>query len=324
MGLIDRQKSTMPIIGIVVPAFNCAAYIRETIESISEQTVRCWQCTIVDDGSTDETASIIAQAVELDSRFKLIRLPNAGQCLARNRGYAELSRDCKFVTFMDADDVWEPDALQSLMTELEDHPEAVGAHGLGEFIDEKGQPIYPGAFSALGRSRVDCTGGWPTPWPLDRPTTFATIVTASVVFPPGLILTRREIYQKAGLFDAKMRYAEDWDLLIRLARYGDFRFINRVVLHYRRHNANTGTKPIVAEMCGRVRYKAFNSPQNSDSHRKVVRESWRAAQIVVARARISEAREALLRGRFVCSGLLLGRLLVIGYRYVRGYPAMRR
>jgi glycosyltransferase involved in cell wall biosynthesis len=115
----------------------------------------------------------------------LLTKQNGGVARARNHAYKEISPSAEFVAFMDSDDVWEPHALEALMSALEGHPEAVGAHGLGEFIDEKDAPLHPGAFSDFGRKRYGFNGREVTPSDLDVPTNFSNLIIACCIVPPG-------------------------------------------------------------------------------------------------------------------------------------------
>ncbi len=312
--------SKLPTIGIVIPAYNSAQFIRATLNSVMAQSQQDWQCIVVDDGSTDETASIVKEFVQRDARFVLLSIPNSGQAIARNLGFAKLEPEIQFVTFMDSDDVWEPRALETLLSAIASDSDAIGAHGVGEFIDEAGNPLHPGVFSRLNRSRVGCRNGFPSAWPLDKPTCFETVLTASVVFPPGLILTRKSAVEKVGLFDPDLKYSEDWDLLIRLAREGYFAFVDEVIIKYRRHTTNTGTSTKVADQCARAFSKAYYSPLNGPEHRAIAKNAWRAKQVMAARSRLKDAYNSIRSCRPVTASIAFAKLLGIGMRYCFGAP----
>ncbi|MEY2420238.1 MAG: hypothetical protein QOI95_305 [Acidimicrobiaceae bacterium] len=267
-----------PRIGIVMPAYNADRFLRAALESILNQSEARWTCLVVDDGSTDDTAAIAAEAARVDPRFMLRTIANSGPCVARNVGLAQLPASVEFVTFMDADDVWQSDALRTLTDALDSEPGIIGAHGLGEFIDEAGSPFRIGEFAELGRSRITGRGGRLRQCAPTEPSTFDSVFTSSVVFPPGVVLLRRSVYDAIGGFDDESRLAEDWDVLIRAARLGELRFVDKVILGYRRHDANVGTYPGVAEACHRVRVKAYYSPDNNAEQRRLVAECWRAIQ----------------------------------------------
>jgi len=102
----------MPRISIITPAFNVEDYLPEAIRSLQAQTFRDFEAIIVDDGSTDATVEAARAAIAGDTRFKVVRQGNAGPASARNRGLAEACGD--YIAFLDADDLFEPNALQVL------------------------------------------------------------------------------------------------------------------------------------------------------------------------------------------------------------------
>jgi len=312
--------SNLCAISIIMPAYNCERFLPATLDSILNQTVTDWECVIVDDGSKDGTAQIAQNYAGRDSRFRLFRQPNGGPSSARNHGFRECSTVSKYVTFMDSDDIYLPDALHTLRTELERHPECIGAHGLADFIDQNGKSLDTGVYANRGRQRLGFNGKRLVMWDLRQPTCFDVLINGNVLFPPGLILTRKETYQKAGLFDETFGGAEDWDMLIRLSRFGDFQFINRVILYYRRHSSNLGAAPGIAEQAWRVRCKAFFSAENSQEQRKRAKGGWRAYQIHVIGERVTAAKQAARSRHYVQAISQIARVPVHLYRCLRGYP----
>jgi len=107
-----------PLISCVVPVYNGELYLREAVDSIRSQTYREFEIIVVDDGSTDGTAAIIA---EYGSIVRPIRQPRGGPPSARNRGLAAARGE--FVAFLDADDVWHPEKLEQQMARLRLQPE---------------------------------------------------------------------------------------------------------------------------------------------------------------------------------------------------------
>lgn len=97
------------LVSVVMPAYNAASVIGDAIVSVLAQTYPCWELLIVDDGSTDETAAVVCSYK--DPRIKLIRQPNCGVSVARNR-CLEIAQG-EFITFLDADDGLPPRSLES-------------------------------------------------------------------------------------------------------------------------------------------------------------------------------------------------------------------
>jgi len=97
-------------VSIITPVYNGARHIAETIESVLKQSYPDWEMIVVDDGSTDDTASIISAYAERDSRIQLIQQANAGTAKARN---AAMKRaEGRYIALLDGDDVWEPAFLE--------------------------------------------------------------------------------------------------------------------------------------------------------------------------------------------------------------------
>ena len=307
---------------VVVPAHNAARFVQKTLESIQSQQMESWECIVVDDGSSDHTAAVVERMSGEDGRFRLVRQSCGGASKARNRGFLESSPYSRYVAFMDADDIWEGCALNVLVKRLQASPESVGAHGLAETMDSEGRPLAPGNFSAFGRRRLGYRDGRIVVWPLDEPTTFETLVWTGPLYPPGLLLARREAYEKVGLYDVGLSQCEDWDMCLRLSRLGPVEFVNEVLLHYRRHGSNASNDIRSNRLAvRRLHFKTFFSPENNALQRQMLREGWRAWQ----RFKMSEKWEAakldIWRGFPWRGGRVVMDLPVHMLRYLRGAPS---
>lgn len=307
------------MIGVVVPAYNVETYLPAMLDSLRGQQIVDWQCVIVDDGSQDATFDIARRYAALDHRIQAVRQPNAGPSAARNSGFRLLDVRARFVTFMDADDVWLPNALAALLRKLEANPSAVGSHGLAETIDGSGSLLPDWRYAERGRRRLGLVGRSLRTIPLDAPTDFNVLINGNVLFPPGLLIARREHYDRAGPFDESFRGPEDWDMLIRLSRIGPIAFTNEVILHYRRHTSNLGAQLHIPVQAWLVRAVNFHSPENSPEQRVLARRGWRAYQKLVAREAAAELFGRIQRreGGWIP---LLGRIAACVGRYLRGYP----
>ncbi len=310
----------MPVVGIVIAAHNAGEFLADTLRSIARQSYRSWVCVVIDDGSVDGTREVADQFALNDTRILVLSIDHSGLCHARNCGLSQLDTGISLVTIMDADDVWEETALERLVDEVERHPASIGAHGLGEFIDEAGRLLRPGEFSSFGRARKSGRGGRLHPWPTDQPTCFETVITTSVLFPPGLLLMRRWVYERIEGYDAESLEG-DWDLLIRATRHGDLRFINDVLIGYRRHESNLGARADMGRIAHGVRVRAFYSPENQPHHRTLVRDCWRALQRDQVSARSRLAREAVAARHPMDAVRELARGAAASVRFVRGAPS---
>jgi GT2 family glycosyltransferase len=157
-------------------------------------------------------------------------------------------------------------------------------------MDEEGRQIEPGVFSAFGRRRLGLREGKIVEWPVGEPTCFETLAWTGPLYPPGLLLARREAYEKAGLFDPRMRLCEDWDLCLRLSRIGSIEMVDSVVLHYRRHVNNQSNQVEATRKTVRwLHHKTFHAPENTEEQRLMLRRGWRAWQLFKLREKWTEA-----------------------------------
>lgn len=100
------------LVSIITPTFNSANFIAETIASVQKQTYSNWEMIIVDDGSSDETESIVASIIENDKRIQFYKLDkNSGPAVARNTAIKKAIGD--YITFIDADDIWFPTFIEN-------------------------------------------------------------------------------------------------------------------------------------------------------------------------------------------------------------------
>ena len=107
------------LISIVVPIYNVENYLRQCLDSISEQTYKNFECILINDGSTDNSKQI-AEEYLTDSRFKLINQSNKGLSGARNTGISHIREESTFISFVDSDDYIYPDFLETLIEHIED------------------------------------------------------------------------------------------------------------------------------------------------------------------------------------------------------------
>jgi glycosyltransferase involved in cell wall biosynthesis len=98
------------LVSVIIPAFNASKFIRETLDSVIQQTHRDLEIIVVDDGSTDDTVTIVTEIQKKDSRVTLYRQANQGVSVARNLGIEKSKAD--FIAFLDADDLWHPTKIE--------------------------------------------------------------------------------------------------------------------------------------------------------------------------------------------------------------------
>ena len=112
----ERDGTMNPFFSIIIPIYNIAPYLRECLDSVASQTFVDWEAICVDDGSTDDSAMILYEVAAQDSRFKVVRQPNSGVAAARNAALDLVSGE--WVLFLDGDDLYAPEALNVLSTQI--------------------------------------------------------------------------------------------------------------------------------------------------------------------------------------------------------------
>ncbi|KEZ15292.1 Glycosyl transferase family 2 [Sphingobium yanoikuyae] len=188
----------MTAISVIMPAHNAARTIERALQSLRVQTFEDWEVIVVDDGSSDQTTTIVDRWVASDHRVRLIRQVQTGAGSARNSGLDVALGE--WIVFLDSDDILASDHLATMIAAAAQQPEA--------------DLFY------CGWQRVTGDGPWRDVHPA-APLPDAMLATARACpFAIHAAFTRRKRIIEAGRFDSALRIAEDWDLWQRLARVG--------------------------------------------------------------------------------------------------------
>ncbi len=204
-----------PLVSVVVPAYNYGAYVGAAIESLRAQTLARWECVVVDDGSTDDTAAVVEEFARRDARVRLARQQNRRQAAARNNGLGRTS--APFVQFLDADDLIEPRKLEQQAAYLDAHPEVDIVYGDARFFPTETPDVR--LYTMYGEDR---------PWQpglsgAGREMLLPLLRHNSVMI--GSVLARRSLLERVGPFDETLPAIEDWEYWLRCAAAGAaFRF----------------------------------------------------------------------------------------------------
>jgi glycosyltransferase involved in cell wall biosynthesis len=204
-----------PKVSIIIPAYNAATTIAASVQSIQNQTFKDWELSIIDDGSTDNTLECIQLLAEGDAKIQVISHTNKGVSATRNLGIDRAKGE--FIAFLDADDIWLPDKLASHLQHMEAKPSVVISFARVAFINQEGHltgQISTAPLQNLKLEDLFC----------ENPTS-----TTSNLF------VRRNVFDRVGLFDTDMSFAEDLEWLCRAIwlTKGKLEGIDRVLMHYR-------------------------------------------------------------------------------------------
>ncbi len=210
----------MPVVSVVIPAYNRAAFLGEAIESVRRQTFQDWELVIVDDGSTDHTPQVATRCLG-DPRIRCVVQPHQERSAARNRGIEATAG--RYIALLDADDCWKPEKLERQVAVMEAHPAAALCYTLIRWVDRAGAVVHSGRHVRPPGGRI-----------LRQLLVYDCIGTSSV-------LIRRRCLQRVGLFDASLpAYGrEDWDLWLRLARWYDILPIEEELTVHRVYEGNS-------------------------------------------------------------------------------------
>jgi glycosyltransferase involved in cell wall biosynthesis len=206
------------LVSVVVPAFDAAASIRQTLNSVVAQTYQEIEVIVVDDGSSDTTGAIVEEFVARDPRFHLIRQNNAGVGAARNTAIRKAGG--KYIAPLDADDLWFPEKLEKQVACAERYGNETGlVYCWSTFIDIQGGLLSSCSHTAEGRLRHalilrNVVGNGSVP-----------LIRAAALERVGLYLTRAEQGGAQG--------CEDWDLYLRIAENSGIRVVPEYQLAYR-------------------------------------------------------------------------------------------
>jgi glycosyltransferase involved in cell wall biosynthesis len=216
----------MPTVDVIMPTYNAAKYLPLAIESVIAQTFEDWRILIVDDGSTDNTAEIVATFAErLGPKLKYIQQANGGPAKARNNAISHSS--ATFLAFLDADDMWTPCRLSESVKCLEGRPEVGLTYGFIRRIDSEGKVIDTVA------SRQKNGEGRIAPY----------IYTKKVDLPCATITIRKECIDAVGGFDESMWATEDRDLWLRIALKYEVALVPHIMALYRISPDSLTTSP---------------------------------------------------------------------------------
>ncbi len=221
--LIENRKSKIENpqgVSVVIPAYNYARFLETAVRSTLAQRHPALEVIIIDDGSTDSTPDLCHRLRGEFPALRYIRQENAGLSAARNAGIRNANHP--FVAFLDADDEWLPEMLETIMAEFSRQPASVPLVACNSLrVDPAGAPVGEKITAPRG----------------DRYFTAADILMKTR-FMPSCAVVRRGCFAACGEFDTTLRSSEDRDLWIRLATLAPVRYVDRALVRIRKHDAN--------------------------------------------------------------------------------------
>lgn len=200
------DSSALPLVSIIMPAFNEEKHIESAIRSMQNQDYTNLEILVIDNGSKDRTAEIVAQMAAADSRIRLLHCSEPGPAFARNMGL-KLAQGA-YIATMDADDDAAPHRIRALLLECQKHPLAVVGSACN-IVNPQGEIVdvlrYPADNASIRKA-------------------FGQLWNRSVVM-PGTCMITADLFKRVAYLTS-MRYLEDWDMILRMADDPAVVFVN--------------------------------------------------------------------------------------------------
>ncbi|NJM90675.1 MAG: glycosyltransferase [Hydrococcus sp. RU_2_2] len=214
------MSDPVPMISVVMPAYNASRYVGQAIESVLQQIFTDFELLIIDDGSTDGTLILTNQYALRDRRIKVLSQTNQGVSATRNRG-VQMAKG-QFMAFLDADDLWLPDKLAAHIEHFQANPNLAVSFSRVEFISPDGERTGQVSTSRLVNLK-------PEDFLYENPTTTMSN-----------LIVRSEVFAQIGGFAEDMSYSEDLEWLFRAIchkRQGhppwQIEGLDRILMYYR-------------------------------------------------------------------------------------------
>jgi glycosyltransferase involved in cell wall biosynthesis len=219
-------SSGIPKVSVIMPCYNHAHFVGESVAAILGQTFKDLELIVVDDKSKDDSVALVQALATKDARLKLIvHEQNQGASRSRNDGLRAASGE--FVAFCDADDLWKPDKLERQINLLTKHPDYDVTYCDSEIINETGR-LTGELFSDQ----------FPLP-PTPSENLFEVLCTRNFINMTTVLLRRQSVGERL-FFDNSVEWVEDWWQWIRLSRHHRFLYEPEALARYRVHPQSTG------------------------------------------------------------------------------------
>jgi glycosyltransferase involved in cell wall biosynthesis len=221
------NKDLNPLISIIIPTYNVEKYIKETLNSVINQSYNNFEVLVIDDSSTDSTAEEIKRIAKSDGRISYYKIEHAGRpSVPRNYGISKSSGE--YVAFLDADDIWNWDKLKDQIRFLQKYPNLIFVYSMSVTFGNVNvfSPYYE-VLPLLNKAA----------------TTNGELILKGNSITCSSVMVRKEYLQKTGGYDEdpNLKAVEDYDLWLRLSELGAFGFIPKIHVNYRIHGKQSSS-----------------------------------------------------------------------------------
>lgn len=230
------------LVSIIMPSYNTAAYIADSIRSVQAQTYENWELIIVDDCSIDDTDAVVASFS--DNRIRYLKNPvNSGAAVSRN--YALREAKGKWIAFLDSDDLWEPEKLEKQIRFMREHGYAFSYTNYNE-IDEDSRA---NGRTVTGPKRITRTGMYNFCW-------------------PGCLTVMYDAH-KVGLIQiADIKKNNDYAMWLKICRKAECYLLNETLASYRRRSGSISRHGYLTLI--QWHYKLFREAENMGKVRSLM------------------------------------------------------
>jgi len=218
------EKFEIPLVSVIMPAYNSGQLIRRSIQSVIGQTYKRWELIVINDGSKDNTAEIVSEMAAVDPRIKLITQKNGGIGRSRNSGYNHASGE--WLAYLDHDDLWTPDKLEKQMHVAGQNPsyDVLFCGGWFFYIDDLTNLVdYKTIYGEFSAERM-----------------FLRQLEENYI-PTLAVVVKKSILEKIGPWDESkaIQGCDDYDYWFRMAQVNaTFYGLNDKLFYYRKHGSN--------------------------------------------------------------------------------------
>jgi teichuronic acid biosynthesis glycosyltransferase TuaG len=260
------------VVSVVIPVHNGGGFLIEALESVYAQRRLPEEVIVVDDGSTDDTPTVLKQFEGRDG-FRAFRKPQGGEASARNFGVERASGE--YIAFLDHDDLWLPEKLERQL--------------------DKFDPTWAMSFTAYERCPPEKHDvGSQQAWDSDPVVATLRLEKGCAVMPMSSVVVRREVLRRVGPFEQVAPYGDDWLMWLRVAAAGNrIGYLPEVLTKYRWHGENLSA--------GGRHYDAACAVFDAYGDLRL-RARWRLSAAIDARGRHDRqiARRRILQAARIC------------------------
>ena len=216
-----------PYISIVLPLYNGATFIRETLKAVGSQTFQDAEIIVVDDGSSDNSSQIAEEfcrnsSSEILRNLKIFKQENQGVAAARNIGIQKSNG--KWIALLDQDDLWHPEKLEIQYEATHKFPEAKWHYSA--FV----------RFYNDGREKIKNNGS------VDSLETLERMLSGKLFVPPSTVLVLKKVFEEVGGFDSEFIPSDEWDFFLKLAEKFKNSYSEKVLVRFPSHLTSTGKR----------------------------------------------------------------------------------